>query len=57
MIQPKYNKQINTIFLDFDSIEINLVCLVNVQVVKWLHLLQKKIGPLFTLQNICKPLD
>ena len=25
MIQPKYNKQINTIFLGFDSIEINLV--------------------------------
>ena len=25
MIQPKYNKQNNTIFLGFDSIEINLV--------------------------------
>ena len=25
MIQPKYNKQNSTIFLGFDSIEINLV--------------------------------
>ena len=27
MIQPKYNKQNNTILLSFDSIEINLVSL------------------------------
>ena len=28
MIQPKYNKQNNTIFLGFDSLEINLVSLI-----------------------------
>ena len=28
MIQPKYNKQNNTTFLGFDSIEINLICII-----------------------------
>ena len=31
MIQPKHNKQNNTIFLGFDSIEINLVFYVFLQ--------------------------
>ena len=32
MIQPKYKKQNNTIFLGFDSIEINLVFPLNTEI-------------------------